>query len=636
MAFQYLTNTPLEQAQREYLQLLTEQGMEPKIEVLPVSQACGRISAEAVYAQICAPHYHASAMDGIALSAKITFGASETTPVTLAEEQFTVVDTGDPIPEGCDAVIMVEDIIRGEDGSIKIYAAAAPWQHIRQIGEDICAGEMIMPAQMPISPAAVGAMIAGGVLSLKVIKKPMVGIIPTGDEIIQPTDNPEAGDILEFNSAIFSGMLEQWGAVAQVYPIVRDDFCLIKTALQTALAECDMVILNAGSSAGREDYSKDAIASVGQVLYHGIAIRPGKPAILGAAGGKPVLGVPGYPVSGIIVIEQLLLPLIEYWNKHPLPPKQKLKATLSGPIISGLKYQEFVRLRLGYVGDKLIATPLSRGSGVISSFMKADAMLEIEQSREGYAAGAQVEVSLLNREDILRQTLVSIGSHDPMLDELANMLHLRYGDSYMSSAHTGSMGGIMAVRRGEAHLAGIHLLAEEDGSYNLPYLQRYFPKGGVRLLECVGRSQGLMVAPANPLGLEGFADITRKNLRYVNRQKGSGTRILTDYLCRQHNIDTGKIYGYQREEFTHTAVAAQIAAGYADMGMGIWSAAKMYGLDFIPVCIEQYDLLIPDHAWDSLLLQRLLEVLGSADFAAKLEQLGGYVVANPGTVRARL
>ena len=194
----------------------------------------------------------------------------------------------------------------------------------------------------------------------------------------------------------------------------------------------------------------------------------------------------------------------------------------------------------------------------------------------------------------------------------------------------------MDVRRNEAHLAGIHLLDEADGSYNVSFLKRYFPQGGVRLLECVGRTQGLMVAAGNPLGLTGFADIAREGLRYVNRQKGSGTRILADYLCKQQQIDPSTIYGYEREEFTHTAVAAQIATGSADAGMGIWSAAKMYQLDFIPVCIEQYDLLVPDQAWESPLLQHLLEILASGEFRRKLEELGGYEIGDPGRVRLKL
>lgn len=632
MGFEYLTNVPLEQARADYRKLLKEQGFGPRTEVIPVYEACGRVTARAVYAHICAPHYAASAMDGVAVCARDTFGATETTPVTLQKEQYIVLDTGDPVPEDWDAVIMVEDIVKNEDGSITIHAAAAPWQHIRQIGEDVCAGEMILPSHMTVSPSAIGAMIAGGVLEIEVIAKPVVGIIPTGDEIIPPCTDPKPGDILEFNGSIFSAMVKSWGADAVVYPIVPDKFDQIKAMVSRAAAECDMVILNAGSSAGREDYSARVIRELGQVLYHGIAMKPGKPAILGCQGAKPILGVPGYPVSGIIVVEQLLKPLIDHWLKVPAVPSQYAQAILTRPVVSGLKYQEFVRVRMGYVGDRLMASPLSRGSGVVSSFMKADGILEVPQGLEGFEAGAEVTVRLLSPLEKLRNTLVVIGSHDPLLDEVADMLHLEDSSLFMSSSHVGSMGGIMAIRRGEAHAAGCHLLNTQDGSYNRSFMKKYFPRGDVKLVRCVGRQQGLMVARGNPLNIQKFSDIAADGVRYVNRQKGSGTRILTDYLCKQENLDTSAIYGYDREELTHTSVAAQIVSGSADAGMGIYSAAKLYGLDFIPICIEEYDLIIPDHAWETPMVRQLIATLKSDGFRDKILSLGGYTVENPGEI----
>ena len=632
MGFEYLTNVPLEQASREYLELLEHQGFEPQTQVIPVYESCGRVTAEAVYAHICAPHYTASAMDGVAVCARDTFGATETTPVTLHPEQFTVLDTGDPVPEGRDAVIMVEDLVKNEDGSITIHAAAAPWQHIRQIGEDVCAGEMILPGHMTVTPAAIGAMIAGGVLELRVIRRPVVGIIPTGDEIIPPCTDPRPGDILEFNGSIFSAMVRQWGAEPVVYPIVPDDFDRIKAMVEKASDQCDMVILNAGSSAGREDFSAQVIRQLGQVLYHGIAIKPGKPAILGCRGKTAILGVPGYPVSGIIVIEQFLKPLIEHWLKTAAQPEHYAQATLTRPVVSGLKYQEFVRVRMGAVGGRLMASPLSRGSGVVSSFMKADGILEVPQGLEGYEAGEEVTLRLLSPMEKLRNTLVVIGSHDPLLDELADMLHLGDPRLYMSSSHVGSMGGIMAIRRGEAHMAGCHLLDTADGTYNRSFIRKYFPKGDVKLVSCVGRQQGLMVARGNPLNICSFADISRQGIRYVNRQKGSGTRILTDYLCSREKVEPSDVYGYTREELTHTSVAAQIACGSADVGMGIYSAAKLYDLDFIPICIEEYDLIIPDHAWDSPMVQQLLTILRSDAFREKILSMGGYTVDHPGQV----
>ena len=632
MGFEYLTNVPLEQAREDYIALLQQNGFAGQTETIPVQEAYGRMTAKAVYAKINAPHYAASAMDGVALRARDSFGATETTPITLRPEQFVVVDTGDPIPENCDAVIMVEDIVKNDDGSITIHAAAAPWQHIRQIGEDVCAGEMVLPGFMEVTPAAIGAMIAGGVLTLEVIRRPVVGIIPTGDEIIPPCADPKPGDILEFNSSIFSAMLQDWGACPKTYPIVPDKFEQIREMVEKAADECDMVILNACSSAGREDFSTAVIREIGQVLYHGIAIKPGKPAILGCRGAKPILGVPGYPVSGILVIEEFLRPLVDRWLGRESEAESSTRAVLTRPVVSGLKYREYVRVRMGYVGDKLMAAPLPRGSGVVSSFMKADGMLEVPQGTEGYQSGEEVRVRLLNPKRRLKNTLVVIGSHDPLLDELADLIHTDDHSLFVSSAHVGSMGGIMAVRRGEAHAAGIHLLDTETGEYNRSYIKKYFPHGGVYLVRCVGRQQGLMLRKGNPLHIDRFADIAKDGVRYVNRQKGSGTRILMDYLCQRDGVDPAAVYGYDREEITHNSVAVQIASGSADAGMGIYSAAKLYDLDFLPVCVEEYDLLIPDTAWGSPMVRQLIATLKSAAFAARITAMGGYTLDRPGEI----
>ena len=624
MSFQYLNNLSLEEAKKIFTEAC--KNFQPDTEIIKTVDSFGRFTSEAVYAHISAPHYLASAMDGVAVKAKETFGASDVNPIILNQNQYTVVDTGDPIPEGADAVIMIEDVNNLEDGSIKIFSSAAPWQNIRQIGEDICAGEMIAPSFTRIDGAAIGAMLAAGVLEVSVTKKLRVGIIPTGDEIVAPTANPKAGDIIEFNSSIFSAMLNDWGAIPKVYPIVKDKKDLIKASLETALKESDIVLINAGSSAGRDDYTSEIIDSLGKVYVHGVSIKPGKPTILGIVDNKPVLGIPGYPVSGIIALEEFVKPLVSFEND-----KNTVKALLSKSLVSGLKYKEYVRVRLGMVNGKLIANPLNRGAGVVSSFMKADGILEIPLDSEGFEAGEEVSIRLLKPLDKLSNSLLAIGSHDPLIDELADMLHKQDAKYNLVSSHVGSMGGLLSLKRGESHFGGTHMLDEADGSYNVSYIHKQFPNGGVKLLECVYRIQGLMVAKGNPLGIKSVEDITK--LRYVNRQKGSGTRILIDYLIKQKGIASTDIDGYDREETTHTAVAAQIAAGTADAGMGIYSAAKIYDLDFIPICLEQYDLLVSDEAYETPMFKKLLEILKSEEFKNRLEILGGYEVHNPGSIR---
>lgn len=633
MAFTYLSNYPLEEARELYLKALNQAGLQPRLERVPTSQANGRITAEAVYAKISAPHYNACAMDGIALEASLTYGASETRPVTLAENSFKWVNTGDPLPEGCDCVVMVEDAIEIDEG-VQLFAAATPWQNVRQIGEDIAAGDMVVPSFTELSPSALGALLAAGVLEVPVIRRPLVGIIPTGNELVAPISNPKSGDIIEFNSTIFSAMIHDWGCESKTYPVARDKSDEIISRLKEAIAECDLVLLNAGSSAGQKDFSLEAIQTVGSVVLHGVAIKPGKPTILGLTHKEgavvPLVGLPGYPVSGILVLEQLVKPVVGMMTRHEVEPHVFIEATVSRRLVSSLKYLEFIRTRLGKVSGRIVAVPLNRGAGVVSSFVKADGIIHVPQNVEGYEAGEKVRVELLRPMTDIEQTLVITGSHDPLIDEIIDIMRRTWPDSFVASSHVGSMGGIMAVKRGEAHLGGVHLLDEASGEYNRAYIRKYIPEGGVVLMRCVQRTQGLMVAAGNPLRVEGISDLPR--LRYVNRQKGSGTRVLIDYLLKQQGIDPSAIQDYDREEMTHTAVAAAVAAGSADAGMGILSAARIYGLGFIPVCEEEYDLLISESAMSMEPVQRLIRILQSDEFATRLEKMGGYQLDQPGEI----
>lgn len=631
--YQYLTNLPLGEALRTYLSFLDARGIQSRTEAIPVADSLGRVSARAVYARLSSPHYTACAMDGIALAAKRTFGATETTPVLLKEGDFVRVDTGDPLPEGCDAVVMIEDCVES-DGGITLYASAAPWQHVRQIGEDIAAGDMILPSYCVVEPAVIGAMLAGGVGSLEAVARPRAGILPTGDEIVPPSDHPEPGEVMEFNSAIFSAMLRQWGAEPVVYPIVPDDPAKIRAALRVCAEECDLVLVGAGTSAGRDDGTAAAIAELGEVCVHGVAIRPGKPAVLGCIGTKPVVGVPGYPVSGIVVLEELVRPVIDRLLLREREAGESVCVRMGRKMTSSLKYREFVRASLGYNAEgELSAVPLGAGAGVVTSFTKADCLLDVPQNCEGYEAGERAFARLLKPVDRIARTVRILGSHDPLIDEAAD--ELRRGDirAYVSSAHVGSMGAILALSRGEGQLGGVHLLDETDGSYNICYIERYFPNGGVALVECVRRTQGLMVAPGNPLGIGGIADLTKPGLRYANRQRGAGTRVLLDYRLKQAGISPASVAGYEREEPTHTAVAAQIAAGSADCGLGILSAARMYGLGFVPVCEETYDLLVSLRAMELPQVRAFLRVLSDERFLKRLDALGGYAYDKPGRIR---
>lgn len=404
-------------------------------------------------------------------------------------------------------------------------------------------------------------------------------------------------------------------------------------ALKTALKECDIVLLLAGSSAGRDDYAAEAIDKVADILYHGLSIKPGKPAILAANKDKAIIGVPGYPASGVVVLEKILKPIMSTKTKTDLNKDNIIKGNISRRINSSLKYEETIRVTLGNVNGKIIASPLNRGAGVVTSLIKSDGVITIDKNSEGLEADTTVKVKTKLTEADINNTLLVIGSHDPAIDEISNLLHQRDNKYKLSSTHVGSMGAIMAAKRGEMHAGGIHLLDEATGTYNLPYVKKFLDFKNYSIVECVYRKQGIIVAKGNPKNITCFNDLTRDDIIFVNRQKGSGTRILSNYMCKQNSIDENNIYGYDHEEYTHNSLATQIKNNSADAGIGIYSAAKMYNLDFIELCEEQYDLLIPNFAMKLPQVKLMLEIIQSDDFKEKINSLGGYRLENPGKIR---
>lgn len=619
----YLSNLELEEAVESYFK-----NIEPiKIdkEEVSTSEASGRVTSAPVYSIMSSPFYNSSAMDGIAALSSKTIGASDKNHIELVEgRDYVVVDTGDPIPKEYDSVIMVEDLIRVDDKRVRIYKSAVAWQNIRPLGEDIVENQLILPSNQIIRPVDIGAMIAGGVNKVQVYKRPKVGIIPTGTEIVEPGSKLKVGDIIEFNSRVFEAQVLEWGGISKRYGIVKDDYNKIKAALEEAVNENDVVLINAGSSAGREDFTSDIIEGLGNVFVHGIAIKPGKPAILGSITGKPVIGIPGYPVSAYFIMESIVKKLIQTYQCIEGREPETVEAVLSRRVMSSLKYLEFVRVNLGYVGDKIIATPLSRGAGATMSLVRADGVLKIPQSLEGIEGGTPVEVELLKNKEDIKNTIVCIGSHDPILDIASDMIHLKTRKYFLASSHVGSMGGIMALRNDETHIAPIHLLDENTGEYNISYINKYLNNKDIVLLKGVKRIQGLMVSKGNPLNILTLKDIKERKLRFVNRQRGSGTRILLDYSLKKLEISFSEIYGYEREEFTHLGVAAAISAGDADCGLGVYSAAEMMHLDFIPVCSEEYDFAIPGRFMELDFIKEFIGMITSKEFIKSVESLGGY------------
>ena len=635
----YLSDIPLEDALRSYFDVLhkAEALSRSESEIVPLNVARGRVTAEPVWAKVSSPHYDSAAMDGIAVHSSMTVGATETSPVRLAVGDDAVwVDTGDPMPEDFDAVIMVEVVQEIDAGTLEIQSPAAPYQHVRPLGEDIVATELILPESHVIRPVDLGACAAAGLTELPVRRKPRVAIIPTGNELVQIGCDLKPGDIIEFNSLVMTGMIEEWGGAAEVSQSIPDDYDALASGVCEAVSRNDIVLVNAGSSAGSEDYTARVIESLGELVVHGVAIRPGHPVALGVVQGTPVLGIPGYPVSTALTCELFVKPLIEQRLGLPPSTRNTVQATITRKTLSPMGEDEFLRVRLGRVGDRLVASPVERGAGVIMSMVRADGIVKIPRFSEGLDAGSSVSVDLQRPLESVEDTVVAVGSHDMTLDLLASHVRRARPQMTLASSNVGSLGGLMALARGEAHLAGSHLLDEKTGEYNLSFIERFLKGHSVIVINLVKRIQGMILSSGNPRKIEVLEDLARNDLTFVNRQRGSGTRLLLDFKLNELNMGAEEIPGYDREEYTHLAVAAAIAGGRADVGLGILSAANAMGLDFVPVTSEQYDLVIPVEHYETEQVQFVLSIIRGDTFRAEVDARGGYDTSAMGQVVAEL
>jgi putative molybdopterin biosynthesis protein len=650
----YLHDIPLATAQARLQQALEEAGLWRVlgVETIPLDEhALGRVLTEPVWAKVSSPNYHASAMDGFAVRAEDTEGAGPASPIQLSvfSDQSSVqaqyVDTGDPLPDWANAVIPIENVESLDEtgaltsdlrqpASIRIRAAVAPWTHVRPLGEDIVATQLVLPAGHTLCPADLGAVAASGHTDLKVARPPRVAILPTGSELVPIGSELKRGDILEYNSLVLAAQVKAMGANPTRFPITCDDFDPICARVEEASRDHDLILLNAGSSAGAEDFSAKVVEKLGTLLVHGVAVRPGHPVILGLIKSPitnyqlPIIGVPGYPVSAALTVDIFVEPILAHWlGRRPLELPE-VEVFLTRKITSPPGDDDYIRVAVGRVGERLLAAPLARGAGVITSLVRADGFLVLPRGEQGAEAGQNVRVRLVRAQSELNKTIFCIGSHDVILDLLAQFL-AEYDRRFVSS-NVGSQGGLIALKRGEAHLAGSHLLDPETGEYNLAALKQYLPDVPVRLVALVHRQQGLMVRRGNPKGVKSLGDLTRPEVRFVNRQRGAGTRVLLDYQLNLMGVATSQIRGYNQEEYTHLSVAAAVASGRADCGLGIPAAAQALDLDFVPLFHERYDLVIPSEYAETSLLAPLFDVIGGAPFRNAVSTLPGYDVKEMG------
>ncbi len=628
----YIENMPLEKATALFEQRLQEADCDHiKTEEIKVSNSLGRITASPVYARRSSPHYISSAMDGIAVKASSTAGATEVNPVTLKADDFFEVDTGDYIPAQFDAVIMIEEV-NFINETAQIIKAAVPWQHIRSVGEDIVTYDMLIPSFTRIGPYEVASLITAGVNTLNAIKKPIVGIIPTGTELVdRGSEEMAPGLIVESNSHMLKALCEEWGAVALRHEIVIDDREQIRRAIEEMTPQADIIIVCSGSSAGREDYTASLLEEMGELIVHGLAVRPGKPAILGLIEQKPFIGVPGYPVSADLIFGLFAKPLIYKMQGLLPPPMPELECNAARKMPSPMGVDDFINVSIVKIAERYHCFPLVKGAGITTSLVKSDGVLCIKRGMEGLQAGDNCIVTLRQPLNVIDESIITIGSHDLSIDILADILQKRYG-LRLISINAGSMGGIFSLRRKETHFAGLHLLDYETGGYNVSYVQKYLSGDNWLLINLVKRDQGLIIQKNNPLNISSLKDLKNPQIRYINRQNGSGTRILLDYLLEKEDIRPQEINGYNREEYTHLAVAASIKNGASDTGLGIYSSARALNLDFIPITREQYDLCILPQLFSTVNLERLYTAILSDEFKDRIMAIGGYNLDSTGQI----
>ncbi|WP_299983514.1 molybdopterin biosynthesis protein [Desulfobacula sp.] len=609
-----------------------------KIETLDVVNTKSRVLAKPAIAAVSSPNFHAAAMDGIAVAAKVTFGASEEVPITLSPGKNAFwVNTGHVMPEGTNAVIMIEHLNIIDEKSVEIEAPVFPWQHVRKMGEDIVATQLLFPRGHQINSYSLGALLSGGIFTVDVYKQPKVLMIPTGSELKQwheiRIDQLKPGDVVESNSSVLGGLCEDYGARFDRHSMLKDNLESIKRAVETAAKQdYDLICIIGGSSAGSEDFAKPVISSLGEVYVHGITMMPGKPMMFGKVFDTPIFGIPGYPVSAIVAFEQFAGPLLLKMQKLPEREMTKVSVFPARKIASKLGQEEFLRVKIGSVDGQLMSSQLPRGSGSITTLTEADGIIRIPRNIEGISENEKVQAQLLRPLSSIENTIVITGSHDNTLDLLTDQIKSVSGDISISSSHVGSMGGLMAIKKRACHMAGAHLLDPEDGSYNISYIKKYLSDQKVWLINLVMRDQGLIVSKGNPKNIQSIEDLKDKNLQFINRQPGSGTRILFDYKLKILGLSPDDIQGYENDEYTHMSVAVSVLSGRVDAGLGIQAAARALDLDFIPVVTEEYDLVIPDRFYKTRKIQVLLETIQTREFQDRVMSLGGYSTKNTGKI----
>lgn len=639
----------------EALELLDKQvgGLKPLgVEKIHVNQSLGRILAENLLAKTSYPPFDRSTVDGYAVKASDLFTATEENPVILevvgnaevgvpfhgevARGQCVEIATGSPIPRGANAVVMVEFTKKVGDNKVMIFRPVSPGENIAQTGSDVSVGDMVLRKGTVISPREIAVLTSVGVTEIPVYRKVRAAVFSTGNEVIPCGQPLELGKIYDINGPTLTAMLTELGADAEFHGIIADDHQLLVEKIGYAVKNgYDLVITSGSTSAGFGDmvYRVFSELSGGRVLVHGLKIKPGKPTALAVSGNTILIGLPGFPLSAMMVFQKLVKPIVEKLAGARPRKSGTITAKLAFRVEAGRGKKEMIAVQAVVSENGVVAYPLLGQSGSTYVLSVADGIVEADETREFFEEGETVEVSLLS-EKITPAELVIIGSHCPGVDILLD----QNWSTDSKVINVGSIGGWQAVKRGEADIAGTHLLDEKTREYNGFMMDRLGLRGKVLLIRGYARKIGFVTRQGNPLKVTSFEDLLREDVMFVNRVKGSGTRTYLDIMLAEHGVHNPytRIRGYDYEVRTHTAVAAAVMHGTADVGITLEAVAKHYGLEFIPLAEEIYDFVIPKQRFSKPAVQKFIETLASKPFQRKLENtLPGYrVLPDTGSVVA--
>ncbi len=620
-----------------------------RVEVVPLEASLGRVLAEDIHSNVDVPGFDRATKDGFAVRAEDTYGADQERPVRLSvvgtssagnpfvgevgSGEAVEIATGAPVPRGADAVVMVEHTRRVND-AVKVYRAVAPGENIQPAGRDVNLGETLAYCGDIVTPREVGLLAAAGVEKVPVYSKPVVAVISTGDELVAQGLPLEYGQIYDINGPALCAAIREDGGNPVYLGIARDDEGEILELAGRGLELADILVLSGSTSAGAGDVMYRVLDKLGEpgVFVHGVAMHPGKPTVVAQIGDKLAFGLPGNPTSALTAYRIFVSPVVRHLaGLDPHPPSTVVRARLAERMRAERGRRDFLPVHL--VRDsagRILAFRVPGGSEAVSTFARADGIVEVPEEVEYLEEGEEVTVTLLDPER-RPADLSIIGSHCLGLEELIRLTRKRLPGRRIKSVNVGSTGGFVAIRRGEADVAGVHALDPASGEYNVPLMRKMGVADSAVLIRGYLRVQGLMVPPGNPKRINGVEDLLRGDVRMINRNPGSGTRILMDWLteslAREMGVDPEalrrEIRGYHSAAKSHAAVAAAVKAGLADVGPGIETAARLRGLDFIPLWEEHYDFLVRVDRLEKDAIQSFLEALKSNEFRKVLERLPG-------------